>query len=67
MVEPLREAKAHFSALVERASRGEEILITVHGKVKAKLAPAGPRYLDGAAWARELAALDEAARPARKN
>jgi prevent-host-death family protein len=39
MVTTLRESKAKLSELVERASKGEDILITVRGKVKAKLNP----------------------------
>lgn len=59
MVATLRESKAKLSELVERASRGEEILITVHGKVKARLTEArqaGPAAL-GKAWADELREL----------
>jgi prevent-host-death family protein len=37
MISTLRDSKAHLSELVERASRGEDVLITVRGKVKAKL------------------------------
>jgi prevent-host-death family protein len=36
------QAKTHFSALLERAARGEEIIITKHGKAIAKLVSAGP-------------------------
>lgn len=36
----VREAKAHFSALVGRAAEGEEIIITWHGRPRACLAPA---------------------------
>jgi prevent-host-death family protein len=35
------EAKTHFSSLLERVSRGEEINITRHGKPIARLVPAG--------------------------
>ena len=35
----VREAKAHFSALLERAAEGEEIVITWHGRPRARLAP----------------------------
>lgn len=35
----VREAKAHFSSLVNRASDGEEITITRHGQVCARLVP----------------------------
>jgi prevent-host-death family protein len=34
----VREAKAHFSALVDRAAEGEEITITWHGRARARLA-----------------------------
>lgn len=33
------EAKTHFGQLIERAMRGEEILITRRGKLVAKLVP----------------------------
>ena len=37
------EAKTHFSALLERVERGEQIAITKHGRLVAKLVPAtGP-------------------------
>ena len=38
------EAKTHFSALLERAARGEEILITKRGKPLAKIVPAKPTH-----------------------
>ena len=34
------EAKTHLSTLLERVSRGEEVLITRHGKAVARLVPA---------------------------
>lgn len=34
------EAKTHLSSLLERVERGEEILITRHGKAIARLVPA---------------------------
>ena len=34
------EAKTHLSSLLERVERGEEVLITRHGKVVARLVPA---------------------------
>lgn len=42
MIKSLRESKATLSELVERASRGEDVLITVRGKVKARLTRAAP-------------------------
>jgi len=33
-------AKTHFSALLERVARGEEIVITRHGRPVARLVPA---------------------------
>ncbi|MFZ0219309.1 MAG: type II toxin-antitoxin system prevent-host-death family antitoxin [Candidatus Aquirickettsiella sp.] len=34
------EAKTHFSALLEKVEKGEQIIITKHGRVVAKLVPA---------------------------
>jgi prevent-host-death family protein len=34
------DAKTHFSSLLERVQRGEQIIITRHGKPVAKLVPA---------------------------
>lgn len=36
----IAEAKSQFSAVVERASSGEEILITKHGRPVARVVPA---------------------------
>ena len=36
------EAKAKFSELIKRAESGEEIAVTRHGKVVAKVVPAAP-------------------------
>ncbi len=33
------EAKAHFSELLERAEKGEQLIITRHGKAVAKIVP----------------------------
>jgi prevent-host-death family protein len=41
------EAKARLSDLVERASRGDEVTITRHGKAVARLVPAGARAGSG--------------------
>ena len=59
MVKTLRESKAKLSELVDRASRGEEVLITVRGQVKARLTqPSIPQPGQlGAVWAKELRAL----------
>ena len=58
MISTLRHTKAHLSALVERASRGEEVVITVRGKPKARLCavPApGPRaQADAKRWGMKL-------------
>ena len=61
MMKSLRESKARLSELVERASRGEDVLISVRGKVKARLTRAVPpaRGADRAAWLRELKALQK--------
>jgi prevent-host-death family protein len=39
MITSVRSGKAKFSELIDRASRGEEIIITVHGKPKARIVP----------------------------
>ncbi len=59
MVKTLRESKAKLSELVELASQGEDVLISVRGRVKARLTRAGApdRAFDGRAWARELRQL----------
>jgi len=59
MIATLRETKAKLSQMVKRAANGEEILITVHGKVQARLTqPALKRSAaDNRKWARELAAI----------
>jgi prevent-host-death family protein len=40
---PIFEAKAHFSALLAEVEAGEEIAVTRHGKVIARLVPDYPR------------------------
>ncbi len=35
----VREAKAQFSALVARAAEGEELIVSWHGKPRARLMP----------------------------
>ena len=60
MVKSLREAKAHLSQLVERASRGEDVLISVRGTVKARLTqPACDVAADRRQWVRELEQLQK--------
>lgn len=60
MIKTLRESKAKLSELVELASHGEDVVITVRGKPKARLTgiPA-TKPIDNAAWADELRALQE--------
>ncbi len=55
MYATLRESKAKLSSLVERASAGEEVVITVRGHPKARLCPidAEPRF-EGGDFVREL-------------
>ena len=61
MIRTLRESKARLSELVERASRGEDVLITVRGRVKARLTRAGTsaQRADMRRWALELKNLQE--------
>ena len=58
MTATLREAKARLSEMVKRASRGEEVVITVHGKETARLVavPKRQKKRDREKW---LAELDE--------
>ena len=70
MIKTLRESKAKLSELVEQASRGQEVLITVRGKVKARLSSVKSVQQEnrGAAWAEELQALHKAwCRQSRKS
>jgi antitoxin (DNA-binding transcriptional repressor) of toxin-antitoxin stability system len=60
MMKTLRESKAKLSELVELASRGEDVLISVRGKVKARLTRLGTPQVGGADWARELRGLHRA-------
>jgi prevent-host-death family protein len=59
MTATLRETKAKLSEMVKRASHGEEIVITVHGKEMAKLVglPKRAKKLDKKKWLAELAEL----------
>jgi len=60
MITTLRAGKARFSALVELASRGEDVVITVHGKPKARLKAMAPRRTERESrgrWLRELKTL----------
>ena len=55
MIKTLRESKAKRSELVEMASRGEDVLITVDGQVKARLTKAGEfNNADRRMWAKRL-------------
>ena len=55
MIVNLRESKARLSELVESASRGEDVLITVRGKIRARLTRATEAEAsDMALWAGEL-------------
>jgi prevent-host-death family protein len=59
MIKTLRESKAKLSELVELAGKGQEILITVRGKVRARLSAVDSdrQSNNGVAWADELQAL----------
>ncbi|GAB4109514.1 MAG: hypothetical protein Kow001_09640 [Acidobacteriota bacterium] len=59
MIKSLRESMAKLSELMERAHRGEDIRITVPGRVKARLTRATPvkDELDLGAWVEELRKL----------
>jgi len=57
MIATLRESKTRLSELVQRAGRGEEVLITVRGKPSARLVPVGQAHFAMAEWMRELSSL----------
>lgn len=40
---PIVEAKSHFSALLSDVEAGEEIAITKHGRIVARIVPDKPR------------------------
>ncbi len=67
MYATLRESKATLSNLVERASSGEEVIITVRGRPKARLCPidAAPPF-EGDAFVRELASIQTTYRVRKK-
>lgn len=57
MIATLRESKTRLSELVNLANAGEEILITVHGQLKARILAVSEPPSDTADWLRELSAL----------
>lgn len=70
MIATLRESKTKLSELVQLASRGEEVLITVRGKPSARLLPVGEPDFPMGDWMRELASLRASvitSRPASKS
>jgi prevent-host-death family protein len=56
MITNLKEAKAHLSQFVEAAANGEEVVITVRGKARARLCPVleGESESDRAEWGSRL-------------
>ena len=55
---PLAQAKNKLSEYVERAARGEVIIITKHGGPAARLVPfAGPTHLEAARAVEQIKAL----------
>jgi prevent-host-death family protein len=61
MIKTLRESKAKLSELVDLASRGEDVLISVRGHVKARLtsATASGGASDRTRWVAELRRLQK--------
>ena len=59
MITTLRESKAKLSELVQRASQGEDVLITVRGEVKARLTSAGESGDEKAEWIKRLKSLQK--------
>ncbi len=68
MYATLRESKAKLSSLVERASAGEEVVITVRGHPKARLCPIDAEPLfEGRDFVRELETIQTKYRVRGKN
>jgi prevent-host-death family protein len=57
MIATLRESKTKLSELVQLASGGEEVLITVRGRPSARLLPVGQADFAMDVWMGELASL----------
>jgi len=67
MVKTLRESKAKLSELVDRASRGEDVLITVRGQLRARLTQVTPEAAKvGKSWAKQLRSLQRSMKARRK-
>ncbi|HEV8130764.1 MAG TPA: type II toxin-antitoxin system prevent-host-death family antitoxin [Acidobacteriota bacterium] len=66
MIKTLKESKAKLSELVDLASRGEDVLISVRGRVKVRLtrAAADMGASDRTRWVRELRRLQKSWRRA---
>ena len=69
MIRTLRESKAKLSELVELASRGQDVLISVRGKVKARLTRATAKGMTAnrSVWVRQLKTIQRAYRGPRRN
>jgi prevent-host-death family protein len=59
MITTLRESKVKLSELVQRASQGEDVLITVRGEVKARLTSAAGPGDEKAEWIKRLKTLQK--------
>jgi len=65
MIATLRDSKIKLSELVQLAGGGEEVLITVRGKPRARLLPVAQADFAMGAWMRELASLRASMKPRR--
>ena len=59
------EAKTKFSELFDRVERGEEVVVTRHGKTVARIVPDGPLDADAERKVREAKAAEHKAEFAR--
>ena len=57
MIASLRESKTRLSELVALAHAGEEVLITIHGRPKARLVPVADGFDTSDTWLAELSKL----------
>lgn len=67
MIATLRESKARLSEFVQLAGSGEEILITVRGKPKARLLPVAKPRSSNELWMQELASFRARVKSKRGN
>jgi antitoxin (DNA-binding transcriptional repressor) of toxin-antitoxin stability system len=67
MVVPVPDTREHLVELIERGNRGEEIVISVNEKTRAKLVRAGVDHGQKAAWIERLRETSPQAKDATRS